>query len=238
MSPRSKATTAAPGPPLTWEQRVELINAREVQAPPEPPANRLPATTPSEAEAWNQQPSQTTGAAAKTAIAHHNAPDPKPLSLLERMAAAWDRLTPGDSSMSEQFYDNGSGAPPLLMLLAPVGEVRTSPDPTQPPAVGALPVSPNDPLGAQQALLLPPDGLDGSAWDVVANAADTLSELGEFLEETDANPTLRSAATLRSLDRFRDALDRLPADADLNQTVELRVQDVALVARSMLSRLR
>ena len=90
-------------------------------------------------------------------------------------------------------------------------------------------------LDSQQVILL--EG-DSTAWDVVANANDTLSELGQFLEDLNDNPTLRSAATLRSLDRFRDALDRLHADADLNQPVELRLQDVALVARSMLSRLR
>ena len=139
--------------------------------------------------------------------------------------------------MLKQFF-TGSGAPPFLDASGPGGRGQdiTGSDPAA--GGGGTAGFPNDPLNAQQALLLPPDGLDGSAWDVVANAADTLSELGEFLEETDTNATLRSAATLRSLDRFRDALDRLPADADLNQTVELRVQDVALVARSMLSRLR
>ena len=103
---------------------------------------------------------------------------------------------------------------------------------------GGIAGFPLDPLGSQQAVLLPPDGLDGSAWDVVANTNDGLTELWAFLDETETNPTLRSAATLRSLDRLRDALDRMPAEADLNQTVELRVQDVALLARFMLSRLR
>ena len=142
--------------------------------------------------------------------------------------------------MTEQHNDNGSVAPPPFEgASAPGGRGQDIIGTDHTAGDGGIAGSLFDCRGpVERALSIPPNEFEASAWDVVANAANDLSELGEFLEETDANPTLRSAATLRSLDRFRDALDRMPAEADLNQTVELRVQDVALVARSMLSRLR
>ena len=132
----------------------------------------------------------------------------------------------------EQHSNDGSGAPPFIDVSVPGG--RSQDINGSDPAAGGGGTA-GFSLDSQQVILL--EG-DSTAWDVVANANDTLSELGQFLEDLNDNPTLRSAATLRSLDRFRDALDRLHADADLNQPVELRLQDVALVARSMLSRLR
>ena len=45
-------------------------------------------------------------------------------------------------------------------------------------------------------------------------------------------------ATLRSLDRLRDALEQVPESAALSDPVVLRVQDAVLLARQLLSRLR
>ena len=73
---------------------------------------------------------------------------------------------------------------------------------------------------------------------MVAGAANTKTDLGDFLRDISENHELRAAATLRALDRLRDSLDRVPSDASFGDPVVLRVQDVALVARAMLSRLR
>ena len=78
----------APGPSLTWEQRVELINERETKSRQNiapvgyrPPPHRKPKPKP---RVQRQRPLSPT-----------TPPEPKPTSLLERMAAAWDRLSQG-----------------------------------------------------------------------------------------------------------------------------------------------
>ena len=118
---------------------------------------------------------------------------------------------------------NGSGAPPFIDAPVPGGRGQgiTGTDPT---ASG----------GGTAGLSLEQD----SAWDVVAGAANTKTDLGDFLRDISENHELRAAATLRALDRLRDSLDRVPSDASFGDPVVLRVQDVALVARAMLSRLR
>ena len=58
------------------------------------------------------------------------------------------------------------------------------------------------------------------------------------VEKARKSPELRSAATLRSLDRLRDALEAVPESAALSDPVVLRVQDAVLLARQLLSRLR
>ena len=79
--------------------------------------------------------------------------------------------------------------------------------------------------------------LSNTAWDVVAGAASTVTELDGFLSDVGENPALRAAATLRALDRLRDALDGVPADAAFGDPVVLRMQDVALIAKALLQRL-
>ena len=77
-----------------------------------------------------------------------------------------------------------------------------------------------------------------SAWDCIAGQSDTLSDLREFLDEMEQNNFTRSAAVLRSLDRMRDQLERVPCSAALGDPVALRLQDVALIARYVMQRLR
>ena len=85
---------ASPASPagLTWEQRMELINARETKRreslPPtgyRPPPHRKPKPQP-KPRAQRQRPLPLPT----------NSSDPKPLSLLQRMARAWDRLSPSN----------------------------------------------------------------------------------------------------------------------------------------------
>ena len=73
---------------LSWEERQRLINARETKSRQNirpvgyrPPPHRKPKPKP---RVQRQRPLSPT-----------TPPDPKRLSLLERMAAAWDRLSQG-----------------------------------------------------------------------------------------------------------------------------------------------
>ena len=77
-----------------------------------------------------------------------------------------------------------------------------------------------------------------SAWDVLAGQPGCESDLLDYVQQLEGTPELRSAATLRSLDRLRDALERVPESAGLGDPITIRLQDAALFMRQMLSRLR
>ena len=77
-----------------------------------------------------------------------------------------------------------------------------------------------------------------SAWDVIAGQGTLLSDLRSFLEDVAEQPQLRSCATLRALDRIRDALEKVPETSAADASVELMLQDVALLATQVLQRLR
>ena len=49
---------------------------------------------------------------------------------------------------------------------------------------------------------------------------------------------LRSAALLRSMERFRDQLDQLPGRAPLEQPVTIAAADLMVLVRALLGRLR
>ena len=72
----------------------------------------------------------------------------------------------------------------------------------------------------------------------MAGSAELISEVQDFLTELDESPDLRAAATLRSLSRIRTELERIPETAALGDPVELWLQDVMVLARQLLSRLR
>ena len=77
-----------------------------------------------------------------------------------------------------------------------------------------------------------------SAWDVLCGQPECITDLGDYLKDIDENPDLRAAATLRSMSRLRAELQKVPESCGLGDPVVLRVQDVALLARQLLSRLR
>ncbi|QCH14389.1 hypothetical protein CB0101_05115 [Synechococcus sp. CB0101] len=68
--------------------------------------------------------------------------------------------------------------------------------------------------------------------------ADALGDLRDFLETTEENPALRAAATFRAMDRLRDALLLIEETASVETPVPLLLQDVALLGRQLLQRLR
>ena len=77
-----------------------------------------------------------------------------------------------------------------------------------------------------------------TVWDCMAGKAEVISETEDFLTELDESPDLRAAATLRSLSRIRSELERVPETAALSDPVELRLQDVLVLTRQLMSRLR
>ncbi len=77
-----------------------------------------------------------------------------------------------------------------------------------------------------------------TVWDVMAGRAQCVTDLQEYLHDLDEKPDLRAAATLRSLTRIRSELERLPEDCGLSDPVVLKAQDVVLIARQLMSRLR
>ncbi len=77
-----------------------------------------------------------------------------------------------------------------------------------------------------------------TVWDVMAGRAQCVTDLQEYLHDLDEKPDLRAAATLRSLTRIRSELERLPKDCGLSDPVVLKAQDVVLIARQLMSRLR
>jgi hypothetical protein len=75
--------------------------------------------------------------------------------------------------------------------------------------------------------MLSPTGISG----------DALGALSEFLEDIEENPALRAAATLRAMDWLRDAVLLIEETAS-ETPVPLMLQDVALLGRHLLQRLR
>ena len=63
-------------------------------------------------------------------------------------------------------------------------------------------------------------------------------DLSDLLTVLAASPELRSAALLRSMERFRDQLDRLPGRAPLEQPVTIAAADLMVLVRALLGRLR
>ena len=77
-----------------------------------------------------------------------------------------------------------------------------------------------------------------NAWDVLCGEGDLLTDAREWVKQIEENAGIRSAATLRCLDRMREALAHKDEAVDLNDTVSLSVRDALLLSRQMLSRLR
>ncbi len=107
--------------------------------------------------------------------------------------------------------------------------------------------APPAPLGAGAESAEPPainGGIDGlslegaSAWDVIAGQGQMLSDLREFMDTVEAHPEMRAAATLQALGRIREALKQVSEMSDADELVPLTLQDVALLTRQLLSRLR
>ena len=73
---------------------------------------------------------------------------------------------------------------------------------------------------------------------VIGGQLQCITEHQDYLAKLDESPDLRAAATLRSLSRIRTELERIPESSCLGDPVALKVQDVVLLARQLMSRLR
>jgi len=79
-----------------------------------------------------------------------------------------------------------------------------------------------------------------SAWGRLTATIDggQPESLGELIDALNESAELRSAALLRSMERFRDCLDGLPADTPLEAPQELPAVDVLVLVKALMSRLR
>ena len=88
----------------------------------------------------------------------------------------------------------------------------------------------------------PPDWREfqESAWGRLTATIDggQPESLGELIDALNESPELRSAALLRSMERFRECLDGLPSDTPLEAPQELPAGDVLVLVRAVMSRLR
>ena len=65
-----------------------------------------------------------------------------------------------------------------------------------------------------------------------------MSDPPDLPEDIEVNPAIRAAATLREIDRLPDALLLIEETASVETPVPLLLQDVALLGRQLLQRLR
>lgn len=126
----------------------------------------------------------------------------------------------------------------------PFEETTTFPRSGDPPAVAAAAVGPgangDEAVHGGVAANSLPDG-ELSGWDllVVPDGSCTApNDLQELVEALAAGPEFRSAALLRAMERFRDALDHLPGHTKLETMVKVPAGDLLVLTRALLQRLR
>ena len=125
-------------------------------------------------------------------------------------------------------------------------ETLTIPRSGDPPAVAAAAAGPGAGEaaavdGGVTAAKTPPlEPWEQSAWELLVEpeGACQPQDLADLVRVLDESPELRSAALLRSLERARDVLERLPGHSPADTPVELYAGDVLSMLRSLLSRLR
>ena len=77
-----------------------------------------------------------------------------------------------------------------------------------------------------------------TVWDAFSGRPDCSNDTTDFLEQLDAEPRLRSAAMLRSLGRFREALEALPEQSPLDAQVCVSLQDALVLMTQLMQKLR
>lgn len=114
-----------------------------------------------------------------------------------------------------------------------------------PPSVAAATAGPGageaEPSGASVPMPCPPLlDHEASIWALLTqpDGHGQPQDLSDLLTVLAASPELRSAALLRSMERFRDQLDQLPGRAPLDQPVTIAAADLMVLTRALLGRLR
>ena len=115
-----------------------------------------------------------------------------------------------------------------------------------PPSVAAATAGPGGngeaELAGASAPLPCPSLLDheASVWEqlIEPEGHGEPQDLSDLLTVLAASPELRSAALLRSMERFRDQLDQLPGHTPLEQPITIAAADLTVLVRALLGRLR
>ena len=95
--------------------------------------------------------------------------------------------------------------------------------------------------GGVAAAPLPPEDCEPTAWvELVSSFTEggALETVSDLIGALGASPELRSAATLRTLDRLRDAMDGMSGGTSLDASIEIKVVDLVTATRALLTRLR
>jgi len=81
--------------------------------------------------------------------------------------------------------------------------------------------------------------LDENCWErLISPEGGHPTSMAELLDQLDSSPEARSAALLQSLKRSRLILRRIGIDSPLNTKVELTANDLTVLTRFALTRLR
>jgi len=245
-----KAANTPPAPQLSWEQRRQLLiqrdNQRRLQSSRSGVAARVAATPkPSPLTLHRQRLERTLNASpamnepittASAPRTHSRRPKGECGALI---GGKIDKLLA--SIRHEAVCESACCEAPVAVIEPPAEEVH---DVVDLPVVETNPGADGDDrapvvhanTGGSVGFIHQAN--QATAWDCMAGQGELISELRDFLKSLDDSPDLRSAATLRSLSRIRSELERIPETAALGDPVQLRLQDVMVLARQLLSRLR
>ena len=82
------------------------------------------------------------------------------------------------------------------------------------------------------------EGIPYSAWAVIAGKGKCMSDLDDLLRELEDSPRFKTAAMLQCLIALRERLENIPEGANLNKTVEIPLQYVAVITMQLMKRLQ
>ena len=82
------------------------------------------------------------------------------------------------------------------------------------------------------------NGIEYSAWAVIAGDGKCMSDLDDLLRELEDSPRFKTAAMLQCLIALRERLEIIPEGAELNQMVEIPLQYVAVITMQLMKRLQ
>ena len=110
-------------------------------------------------------------------------------------------------------------------------------DPQAPAFGGGVERAPDDSAGGGTGFPLEPTPT-ATVWDAFSGRPDCSNDTTDFLEQLDASPRLRSAAMLRSLGRFREALGAMPEQSPLDAQVCVSLSDALVLMTQLMQKLR
>ena len=82
------------------------------------------------------------------------------------------------------------------------------------------------------------EGIECSAWSVIAGKGTSMSDLDDLVRELEDSPRFKTAAMLQCLIALRQRLENIPEGAELSQMVEIPLQYVAVITMQLMKRLQ